>query len=991
MANAQLGTVLRQLRRMVQPRAYEDTSDRELLERFLAQREEAAFVILMKRHGPMVLNVCRRVQGNEHDAEDVFQATFLLLACKADTIRKQDSLASWLHGVAHRLALEARGQGARRQARERRAADMRRTSGVSDKAWQELQATLDEALCQVPEKYRVPLLLCYLEGKTQEEAASQLGCPLGTVRSRLARGRNYLKEVLQRRGIRLSAAALAAALAGSTASATLPSGLLQTTARAAVGYAAGTAPGALVSARAAALLEGGLKAMATVKLQIAFAVAFVIGALSLAAGVLAPRVLAGSSQASAEAEPAVALAGPSAEPESRGKDKEPGAASKGPAAEGKRQEGIVHGRVLDREGKPLEGAKLLLLGKGEKPENLGTSAANGHFTVAVPKDPTDHYLIARTDGAGIDFISLGQLKPAEPVELRLVKDRVIRGRIVDTQGKPAVGARVAVKSLGVYAGNSLDPFLAEWKKRHFMSGIPGGVKHLWRDEGCLLPAVTDAEGRFTIAGAGAERLVTLRVSGPGIADAELWVVNRDGFDPRPYNEATRNNIPNGFDTFGLRWLLYGPDLSIVAEAEKLIRGVLTEADTGQPRAGVQVSLTRNGKNLVPLILRAKTDAAGRYEIHGARKAKAYMVEVLSDPAAGYMACQVQAADTAGYQPVTADIRVAKGVIVTGKVIDKTTGQVVPGFAMAAVLNDNPFVKDYPEFGSSAWIRTRETDAEDGTFRVVTIPGPVLLMGGPNYKRLPGGPTESMKYKPPVPDPKYPQYFAKFPDSANYYGPGGGMSPVQGNFCKVLVIKPGTAIVNEDVILEQARAVSVKIQDAEGRPVTGARVTGISPRNWERPIQIDKDACSAYLLETDKPRLMVFYEPGRKLMGTLTLKGDEKGPVVAKLGPSGGVRGRLVTEDGKPLAKVVVEPHYAVREAEEVHEFVHRAKQVVTDANGAFQIDELIPGVGFTLYHHRAKQASLRSQKIDKTFKVQPGESLNLGDLPTKPAPEGNEE
>src|SRR5262249_33522456 len=164
MANAPPQTVLGQIRRMVHAKAHEDTSDRELLERFRAHREEAAFVALLRRHGPMVLHVCRRIRGNEQDAEDVFQATFLLLARKADSIRKRESVASWLHGVAHRLALEAKGQGARRQARERRAADMRRTSAAPDRAWQELQAALDEALRQLPEKYRAPILLCYLEG-----------------------------------------------------------------------------------------------------------------------------------------------------------------------------------------------------------------------------------------------------------------------------------------------------------------------------------------------------------------------------------------------------------------------------------------------------------------------------------------------------------------------------------------------------------------------------------------------------------------------------------------------------------------------------------------------------------------------------------------------------------------------------------------------------------------------------------------------------------
>jgi RNA polymerase sigma factor (sigma-70 family) len=983
MANARLGTVVRHIRGMVNGTASNHPSDRELLERFLIQREEGAFVALLKRHGPMVLHVCRRIQGNEHDAEDAFQATFLLLARKAGAIRKQESVASWLYAVARRLALKALGQGARRQAHERRAADMRRTSTVSHQAWQDLQETLEEALGQVPEKYRAPLLLCYLQGKTQEEAARQLGCPLGTVRSRLARGRDRLKELLERRAVRLSATALAAALAGSGASAAVPSPLLKATARAALEYAAGGAPTALVSVKAAALLDGGLRAMAMTKLSITTAVLFVVGVLGLAAVSVVPHVLAAPSQPVARAEPLAASApdsSPAASASVPGEEERPAARPQVGSAEI-----TVRGRVLDTEGKPLSGAKLLLFGKEFGCRDADTSAVDGRFAVRVPREPKGHYLVARAAGAGIDFIDLAKLNPDSPVELRLVRDQPIRGRVIDTEGKPVAGVRVTVEHLNVYANESLEPFLAEWKKRHFMSGIPSGVKHLWRETGSFLVAVTGADGRFALGGAGAERLVGLRLSGAGIADTELLVANRGGFDPQPYNQATRDNIPKGFERFGPGWLLYAPDLSVVAEAEKPIRGVVTEADNGRGRLGVAVWLTRGGNDLVSTPLKALTDAQGRYQIHGARKAASYMVEVQSDPVAGYMPCQVRAADTPGYQPVNADIRVVKGVVITGKVIDKTTGKPVPGFAMASVLSDNPFAKDYPEFNSSAWIRT-ENSTDDGTFRIVTIPGPVLLMGGPDYRRLPGGWEERMKYKPPVPDPTYPQYFYKRTGS-DFYTLGGGLMPIQGNFCKVLQIKPGATLVQEDVMVEQASALPVQIQDAHGRPLTGAWVTGISPQNWNRPVRIDRDSCSAYHLQAGQPRLMVFYDPDRKVVGTVTLKGDEKTPAVAKLGPTGAAKGCLLAADGKPVAGFVIEVFYPTREAQEMHEHVHRATpRAVTDANGTFRIDGLIPGVPFKLDHHRAGRAPLRANPLVEPLTVRPGETLDLGDCKVKPPP-----
>jgi hypothetical protein len=386
---------------------------------------------------------------------------------------------------------------------------------------------------------------------------------------------------------------------------------------------------------------------------------------------------------------------------------------------------------------------------------------------------------------------------------------------------------------------------------------------------------------------------------------------------------------------------------------------------------------------LPLFLSAKTEPDGRYEIHGSRKLRSYMVEVKPDAAAGFMGSQTRANDTPGYAPITADLRVARGVIVTGKVIDKATGKPIPGFATAGILSDNPFVKDYPEFGSSAWMHQEETARADGSFRLVTIPGPVLLMGGPDLRRLPGGEMEHMDFKPPVRDPAYPKYFPKFPDS--YYTAGGAMSIVQGNFCKVLQIKPGTTVVHEDIVLERLPAVPVQIRDADGRPLTGAWMTGISPRDWNNPVRIEKDTCSVFGLEPGKPRLMVFYEESRRLVGTLRLEGNEKGPVVAKLGPSGAAKGRLRAPDGKPLAGFIVEVSYSDRVASEIHDHVHRAKQVVTDADGAFRFEELIPGLGFKLYHHRGKPRYDGSGLVsDKAVQVSPGQTLDLGDLTPKP-------
>src|SRR5262245_33865541 len=179
-----------------------DLSDADLLERFRARQEEAAFTLLVQRHGAMVLRVCRRVLRDAHDAEDAFQATFLVLARKAASVRKQASLGSWLHGVALRVARKARLRTAVREDRERQAVGARsRSRPADDLTHSELRAALDEEIHRLPEKYRAPVVLCCLEGKTHEQVARELRWPKSSVTARLARARELLRPLLARRGV----------------------------------------------------------------------------------------------------------------------------------------------------------------------------------------------------------------------------------------------------------------------------------------------------------------------------------------------------------------------------------------------------------------------------------------------------------------------------------------------------------------------------------------------------------------------------------------------------------------------------------------------------------------------------------------------------------------------------------------------------------------------------------------------------------------------
>jgi RNA polymerase sigma factor (sigma-70 family) len=258
-------------------------TDGQLLARFIDGREEAAFAALVRRHGPMVLGVCRRLLGNADDAEDAFQATFLVLARKAASVVRREAVASFLYGVAYRTAVRARVRARKRRALERQVEQMPHPEVAPAEA-QDWRPLLDRELNALPEKYRSPIVLCDLECKSRREAARELGLVEGTLCSRLATGRRMLARRLMRCGLTLSGGALAVALA-EDASAALPVGLVVRTVQAAALVAAGDTGG--VAAPAAVLMNEVLRAMLMTKLKVYVAVALV--AVTLGVGGLAFR------------------------------------------------------------------------------------------------------------------------------------------------------------------------------------------------------------------------------------------------------------------------------------------------------------------------------------------------------------------------------------------------------------------------------------------------------------------------------------------------------------------------------------------------------------------------------------------------------------------------------------------------------------------------------------------------------------------------------
>ncbi len=243
-------------------------SDGQLLDGFLKHREAAIFEMIVQRHGPMVWGVCRRILRDHHDAEDAFQATFLVLARKAASIVPREKLGNWLYGVAYQTAMKARATRTKRRGREGQVLNIPEPESATHDVRDALTGRLDQELRRLPEKYRDPLVLCELEGRTHKEAASQLGLPVGTVSSRLSRAKAMLSKRLSPPGAALSASALATLLAQESASAGMPAGLIESTLQAATRLAAGSALTAgIVSAEVTALTGEVLKVMLLSKLK----------------------------------------------------------------------------------------------------------------------------------------------------------------------------------------------------------------------------------------------------------------------------------------------------------------------------------------------------------------------------------------------------------------------------------------------------------------------------------------------------------------------------------------------------------------------------------------------------------------------------------------------------------------------------------------------------------------------------------------------------
>jgi RNA polymerase sigma factor (sigma-70 family) len=925
-------SLIRHLRRMAAPPATRELSDGQLLQRFAAGGTEAAFAALLHRHGRLVWSVCRRLLGQEQDAEDVFQAVFLTLARRAGAIRKEESVASWLYGVAYHLALKARRKIANRHKYEARVRPRREGHPTAEMMCRELQALLDAELCRLPEKYRAPFVLCCLEGKGHKEAAAELGWKEGTLSGRLAMAKRLVRQRLARRGVSLGVVLATVALADTSASAAVPASLWQSTLQAAHHYAAGTGPA--VSPPVAELLRGGSQTMLPGKVKIVTVLLFLAGAAGL--GLAAPR----ATQAPAPPQqpptrPAQVKASPAAAPKEAGEKVE------------------VKGRVLGPDGQPLAGAKVSVWTNAVQQKTdmrvRATTGADGRFRFSISESDARRQarIVATAPDLGPDWIELSAHPKGDEITLRPVWDDVpINGRILDLEGRPV--AHVTVRVLKLHQTN-LDWWLKEAKLGRWY--YPNSIAPEALDT--PVEATTGADGRFQLRGLGRDRLVYLMISGETIQRVRCWVLMRAGDAPQRRGES-----------------IYSATFDHIAGACKPIIGTVREKGTGKLLPGISVMTDHWINN-------AKTDEHGRYRIVGQSKQSEYTLAAAGVP---YFARTKQhIADTPGFEPLVVDFELERGIAFRGRVVNKVTGEPIQAHVTYHSLSGNPNLQSVSGLDDGIIADDRNNTKADGSFFVVGLPGPGLLtvLADEDDYLKPERPADWQKLVP---------YVNLAPPLVHAWVRVDLAEKDPSSTRRDIALEPARAIAGR-VLGPDGRPLS-------GYFVAG--LTGSPVMHAYQMLRREEPAFRVRGLDPGRPRSVVFSHPEKKLGKVLVVRAEETGPLEVRLEPCSSATGRILDARGRPWPGLRIRARLSPREEDNrdlpigLHfdpEWQQRlAARATTDADGKFRLDGLMPGLKYALEvseHEVRSRADLLFPLEDSWPSAESGKTRDLGELKSK--------
>jgi RNA polymerase sigma factor (sigma-70 family) len=946
-------------------------SDRDLIRSFVHENDQAAFAALFRRHSSMVLGVCRRALPSLQDAEDACQATFLVLAQKAKRTRWQPSIANWLFATARKVARNARLAAQRRARREARAAVPEAVHPVDQLTGRELLAALDDELDRLHPRYREPLVLCYLEGLTRDEAAARLGVPASTLKIRLERGRKRLGDALTSHGCALGVGLLALA-------ATSPVGTSSPRLVKSVLAAAAGSPPAAVAALAEGIAVNGL-VHKLVLLMLAL-----LGAATLAVGLGAvSRTDAG--QQLDEVVPAATEQPAAADARENGKPGSPGVV---PTQEKKTagEDVAVSGRVLDPEGKPVAGARLTVVDDiTAGPAPVPATGTDGRFAFSLPRPILGYrsrHVLASAPGFGVDWIEVAG-EPLSDATLHLTADLPIHGKLIDLQGQPVAGATVAVADVHTGPPGAFDEMLKNWKKSaDEQDQAARKLNKYISNRGSLAQSfhtTTAADGTFTLAGFGKDRVVTLLISGTGIASTYAAIATRTGFDP---SGAPRTPLH-----------LYPPEFTLALSPDKPVTGVVRDAVTKAPLAGVRVCGTSAMENIAfgsylfhafPEVT-ATSDSKGRFTLRGLAKARVY--SIVADPAEGapHLHRFLSVHDTVGFAPAEATLDLHHGIVLTGRITDAATGTGVRSRVFYRPLDRNSLLDRFPGYVyeqdafPAPWHHGRDTITEaDGHYKITVMPGAgvfhVQALGDEPGSFLNTRYLTARATKQDITDGIVDGQLGFF----HTIGQGGMYNPEYMHAFRVIHPTATDTTATLDVTLRPGVSRLVKVVDADGKPVAGAVALGIRSRGrMTRPPTTAEFTASG--LDPDQPRRVLFFHADRKLSGTLMLDGKGTGTVTVKMELLGAITGRLVDQDGRPAVGLHVE--FVVQD-EDISNF-NELKQrdipaLVTDRDGRFRLPDLPHGVKLSVTAIRPGNDRVNNFKEELVLK--PGEVRDLGTL-----------
>jgi RNA polymerase sigma factor (sigma-70 family) len=981
MNSAQMGVLLRHIRTLAADRSSSSPLDGELLERFSASRDEEAFADLVQRHGPMVWSVCRHVLHNWHDAEDVFQATFLVLARKAAGIYRPESLASWLYGVAYHLAVKAQARSARQRVLDsgrprepsgvafegparlagptNRRQDMASADPLLDMTWRELRTTLYEELARLPAKNRTPLVLCYLQGKTQGEAARLLGWTKETVRGRLDRGREQLRKRLTRRGLALTSALFSTLLAHDQALA-VPASLLKTTVKSAALMAAGKVAAGAISSKVAALASGGLKDLFVAKVKICTAFLLAVGLFGTGIGTITQHVLAqrqGAAQLLTEQKSAAK------------RSKEPLPAPQQARAQNKRpveRQIIVTGRVLDEDGNPITKADVAVVGwrqpvaadEEQIQEILGTTKADvdGRYRLIVPETSKalfqSAHALASGKGYGLGWHLLDpDARQAEAV-IRLLPEQVIHVRIIDLQGQPAAGVKLHAAKL-----MSKDARAGEISFAKSTKGVP------------VIPGTftSNDQGRVTVRGIGRGYTVVLDVRDDRFAPQELRV------------QADKNQPAK--------------DVVLTLAPAQILDGQVTYADSRKPVAGAWLKYTvREGGSTNWQYARADRDGHYRISLPVGHEFLVTTEAPKGQPYVGLKKDHLQWPKGTTHQQL--DFALPPGVLFRVKVAEAPSGKPV---SMALVQffpkANNPHQREDALVGDN-----RDSvllTGSDGMVELVGLPGPGSLLvesSNPDYIRPEIGAGKLLDGQPGGK--------RLYPDALVEADRKAGAQPEE--------VK---------VTLRRGVAIRGEVVGPDGKPVTKGQMfcslaSSDLPRDylleyflqggdfrrrpvWRYPVEIKDGRFELRGCDPEKTYSVYFLDDQNHLGASTQLSGKQPAdkPVAVRLERCASATPQLLDEGGKPFVActamllLVVSPgpsHFnpAAANRGALYADLHRVLQTESDGQGKVSLPKLIPGATYRVIV-LGTEGTVRAEG---DFTGKPGQNLRLTTIAANKSP-----